>query len=95
MPIPEVVLPSAPVLCWITPPVQSALFGAVTARLGVDPLTEPPQGPLELPVTVSPPLDPVVSRTIPSPELPVPVPVLIDRNVRLAATRLTTTCSRT
>src|SRR5437899_2073397 len=76
MPMPAVVLLSAPVLCWIVPPVQSATSVACAGE------TEPPQNPLELPVTVRPPLEPVVSRTMPLPAEPAPVPALMLRNVK-------------
>src|SRR5215218_4586284 len=85
MPIPAVVLPSAPVLCWIVPPVQSAVLGAVrvaavpTTAFGV---TAPPQTPLVLPVTVRPPLAPVLSRLIPIPAVPEAVPAEMLWNVR-------------
>src|SRR5215208_5292627 len=84
MPIPPVVLPSAPVLCWIVPPEQSAVLGAV--RVAAVPTafgaTAPPHRPPVLPVTVRPPEDPVVSSTIPTPAVPEAVPALIDRKVR-------------
>src|SRR5215218_2127405 len=84
MPIPALVLPSAPVLCWIVPPEQSAVFGtvrvaAVPAAFGA---TDPPHTPLVFPVTVTPPEAPVLSSTIPTPAVPEAVPALIDRNVR-------------
>src|SRR5215208_591002 len=84
MPIPPVVLPSAPDLCWIVPPEQSAVLGAV--RVAAVPTafgaTAPPHRPPVLPVTVRPPEDPVVSSTIPTPAVPEAVPALIDRKVR-------------
>src|SRR4051812_7469557 len=84
MPIPPVVLPSPPVLCWIVPPVQSAVFGAtrvaaVPTAFGV---TLPPQTPLELPVTVRPPLLPVLSKLMPTPAVPEAVPALTAWKLR-------------
>ena len=62
MPIPAVVLPSAPVLCWIVPPLPA----------------EP------VPLTISEPVAPVVSRLIPTPAVPAPVPALMLWNLRSA-----------
>src|SRR3954454_20441378 len=58
MPTPVVVLPSAPVLLWIVPPVQSATTGFVIVA-GVPValmVTAPPHWPFEFPVTVKLPL---------------------------------------
>src|SRR5829696_1451846 len=59
------------------------MLGAV--RVAIVPtafgVTAPPQTPLELPVTVRPPDDPVASREMPTPAVPDAVPASIDRNV--------------
>src|SRR5215217_5074737 len=62
MPIPAVV-PLAPFMFWIRPPVQSAESGPTPEALPG--LAWPPHRPLELPLTVRPPLAPVLFNTIP------------------------------
>ena len=57
----------APVLFWIVPPVKSAVSGAVKLAAVPTGLTVivPPPAPLELPVTVKPPVLPVVLSEMP------------------------------
>src|SRR5215204_6493431 len=90
MPMPAVVLPSAPVLLRIWPPVQSAELAAVMDSVPAPLLlmeTVPPHWPEELPVTIRPPLDaavPVFFRLMPTPAVPAAVPAEMLRKVRPA-----------
>src|SRR5215207_5558202 len=85
MPLPAVA-PSAPVVFWMIPPVQSAAFGTVGDPEG---LATPPHCPDELPVTLKPPGLPVAEvfwRTTPfAPPLAETVVSVMFSGVLLAA----------